>query len=84
MPRTIRVITVGLLVLALGASTLSALPSESQMRPAPCIEAGEFVSAAWKWLVSILAPNPEPSDRESAIRQAKEDHGSQVDPDGND
>lgn len=83
MPRTIRVIAVGLLLLALASSTLQALASELPVRPAERTGAGEFVSAAWRWLASILAPSPEPPDRESGISQAKEEHGSQVDPDGN-
>jgi hypothetical protein len=83
MPRTIRVIAVGLLLLALGASTVAALPSESQMRSTPRVEVGEFVSAAWEWLVSILVPYPESPDREPGMGQVKEEHGSQVDPDGN-
>ena len=81
IPRTIRVITVGLLLLALGASTVAALPSESQMRPTPRVEVGEFVSAAWEWLLDVFAPRPESSARDQSA--GKTEQGSQLDPDGN-
>jgi hypothetical protein len=81
LSRTTRFIAVGLLMLAL-ASSLQALPSEPQTHPAPGTEAGEFIAAAWEWLVDIFGPHPEDSAREQSAGTAG-DHGSQVDPDGN-
>lgn len=83
MPRTPRAITVGLLWLALASSTLQAMPSTSHPREIPRAKSGDLVVVAWKWLVSILAPNPESLDKEAAPSRTKEEHGSQVDPDGN-
>lgn len=83
MPRTPRVIAVGLLWLVLASSTLQAIPSASHPQEIPWVKSEALVTAAWKWLVSILAPTPAPPGRDSALSQTKEEHGSQVDPDGN-
>jgi hypothetical protein len=82
MPRTIRVIAVGLLLLALASSTLMALPSSSLTNspPAPK-EAGDLIEIVWRWVLDILAPYPESLvvDRPTV----ESEHGSQLDPDGN-
>lgn len=82
MPRTIRVITVGLLLLALGASTVAALPSTHSPRARAVLsaESGDLLTATWAWLVSVFI-GPESSDRDSSARPKE---GSQLDPDGED
>lgn len=79
MPRTTRVIAFGLLWLALASSALQALPSNSRPLEIPRAESGDFLAAAWDWLVSIFAPHPETTDCDNSARSKE---GSQLDPDG--
>lgn len=79
MPRTARVIAVGLLSLTLASSTLQAFPSSSHPRMASRAESGDLLAITWKFLVSFLAPRPESSERDSA---APSKEGSQLDPNG--
>ena len=83
MSRTIRVIAVGLLVLALASSAYASVPSQSQVspRPVPPIEASALLEAAWEWILDVFAPRPESSILDRSTE--KTEHGSQLDPDGN-
>jgi hypothetical protein len=83
MPRTIRVIAVGLLVLVLASSSLMALPSPARMdpRPEPSLEARDLIKAAWDWIADVLTLRPESSSYERP--PVKSEQGSQLDPDGN-
>ena len=81
MPRTIRVITVGLLLLALGASTVAALPLTRGPRAVLRAESDNLLTAAWDWLVSVFIGDPDSSDGDSSARSKE---GSQLDPDGED
>ena len=73
------IIAAGLLMLAL-SSPLQALPSNQIRRGELRAESGDFVAAAWKWLVLVFAPDPEPPEGGSSAARSKE--GSQLDPDG--
>lgn len=79
MPRTIRVIAAGLLLLVLGASTLMALPSARSRRAALRVESGNLLTTVRDWLVSVFIGTPEPSDSDS---EARPKEGSQLDPNG--
>ena len=78
--RFTRVIAVGFLLLALASNVLLALPPDQGLRRETPAESGGIVATAWKWLVLILAPSPEPAD--SGASSARSMEGSQLDPDG--
>ncbi len=84
MPRTTRVIALGLLCLALASSVLQAAPSTSYPPAIPRAESHGFLEAAWKWLVSIFAATPEPLGSKKNQNPVPSEEGSQLDPDGHD
>jgi hypothetical protein len=87
MPRTTRVIALGLLWLALASSVLQAAPSMPNPRAMPAAESGHLAAAVWKWIVSIVVPRPESMGHDENAAPVKNtvpvEQGSQLDPDGN-
>lgn len=77
----LRLTAVGLLLFTLASAAQAAPVVLSLPRPAPRVEADDFVTLVRDWIVSLLAPRPEASDPASDPAQPKE--GSQLDPDGN-
>jgi hypothetical protein len=83
MPRTTRVIALGLVCLALASSALQAAPSTPPARAVSTpVKSGELLATMWKWIVSIVVPRPELP--EHASKATPVEQGSQLDPDGND
>lgn len=79
MSRIVRVIALGLLVLAL-SNALHAVPRNQSLRVGPRAESGDLAVTVWKWLLQVFTPSPEPTENGASSARSKE--GSQLDPDG--
>lgn len=79
-----RITVIGVLLLALAASTLQALPAVPQPRIQSHAESGDLVATALDWLASLFIPRRPPAPANTpAGHSGQQKEGSQLDPNGN-